>query len=319
MPVLNPSPPAAPAGTFTALANFRAATTGRSCTVTINWLQSNGTPSAIKPTSTSTAVTDNTTGWTQAAVTDTAPSDATQATVTVNIANLAASEVHYVDCVGMFPGTVTVWTRGGLAGLTTVTVTRSDGIVVRNLDGAPVPAPGQQVTVNDYETVPDDTYTYTAVINADIGGATITSPDATVNATSPTPTTWWLTDPLEPSLTIPINVVGYPTTVHEQLTAHYPLGQKYPTVVADVVNGTSGQIQVETSTPTEWTTLKQTASDQRIKWLASPYGDGLYIRIGGASPTMGISGQVHQTQITPSTPTSPYRQVTLQYVGSARP
>lgn len=150
--------------------------------------------------------------------------------------------------------------------------------------------------------------------------ATVTSPaSATVTVTEPDPTGWWLIDPVDPALTIPINVVGFPTSVHEQLATHYPLGQQYPTVVADVVNGTDGQLQVETSTASEWATLKTTVTDQRVKWLISPYGDGLYIRIGGASPTMGISGQVHQTQLAPSTPSAPYRTVTLQYVGAAKP
>jgi hypothetical protein len=142
---------------------------------------------------------------------------------------------------------------------------------------------------------------------------------ASSNAAQITVTGWWLVDPVQPSTSIPLNVVGFPTSIHEQLSTHYPIGQQYPTIVADVVNGTDGQLAVETQSASEWQSLLAASTSQRIKWLMSPYGDGLYVRIGGASPTMGIAGQVHQTQLSPSTPTTPYRQVTLQYVNVGRP
>lgn len=149
---------------------------------------------------------------------------------------------------------------------------------------------------------------------------TITGPAATVTVTPATPTTWWLTDPVTENLSIPLNVTGHPTVVHEQLTSHYPLGTQYPTIVTDVVNGNDGQLQVETTGAAEFATLQTRLSDQRIKWLMSPFGDGLYIRIGGAAPSMGISGQVKQSQLTPgATATSPFRKITIQYVQVARP
>lgn len=263
-----------------------------------------------------------------ASITDTAPSDATQASLTVAIASCAAGEVHYVDCAGIFPGTVTVWTRGGMVGLTTTTITYTDTVNTTPVDtreatNLAIPAATQQVTISDYEAIPGVTRTYTATISYTVGNSTVTSSPstpatATINATNLEPD-WWLIDPVTPSLSIPLTVTGYPTSMHEQLTTHYPLGQKYPTIVTDVVNGTDGQLQVETTSPAAWTTLQSVISDQRIKWLMSPYGDGLYIRIGGAAPTMGISGQVHQAQIAPSTPQAPYRQITLQYVNVGRP
>ena len=320
MPVFSPSAPTAPAGTFTALAYFRAATTSRNCTVTINWLQASGAPSTIKPTSTSAAAADLTSGWTQVAVTDTAPSDATQATLTVSVASAAASETHYVDCVGLFPGTVTTWTRGGLVGVTTATVTRSDGVVVRGFSSAAIPSGTQSVTVDDYEATPGVTYTYTATVSANIGsGVTVTSTSATSSPADVTASTWWLIDPLTPAATIPLDVIGFPTAIHESLATHYPVGQQYPTVVADVVNGTDGQLQVETQTIADWNNLVAATTSQRIKWLISPYGDGLYIRVGGAGPMNGIPGMVHQTQVVPSSANTPYRQTTLTYVNVARP
>lgn len=151
--------------------------------------------------------------------------------------------------------------------------------------------------------------------------AVITSPSSTASTvTLALGLGWWLVDPLNPALTISLNVVGFPTSTFEQLTAHYPLGVKYPTVVADVVNGTDGQLEVETTTAAEWNVLKTTLSDQRIKYLMSPFGDGLYIRVGAASPTMGISGQVKQTQLSPGSPNdAPFRQLTIQYVEMAMP
>lgn len=317
MPVFADNPAPAAPGTYSALASFRAATTGRSCTVAIGWYNAAGT---LLSTNTSPAVTDTTTGWTQAVVTATAPTGATQALVQVDAAGAAANELHYVDCAGIFPGSAAIWTRGGLVGTTQATVTRSDGFTLRYADNVALPAGTQQYTCEDVEPVPNTAYTYTAVVSANIGnGVTVTSPSATSPAATATATTWWLADPLTPASSIPLDVVGHPTTVHEQLTTHYPVGTQYPSIVADVVNGVDGQLQVETQTAAQWAQLAAATTDQHIKWLMSPYGDGLYIRCGGASPSTGISGQVKQAQITPSPVSSPYRQATIQYVNVAAP
>jgi hypothetical protein len=100
-----------PGLTYTALASFRAAASGRSCRVDIKWYGPTGT---YISTSTGATITDTTTGWTQAVNTVTAPVGAAFAGVAAWVlATGAASEVHWLDEADLGPGSSTVWTRGG--------------------------------------------------------------------------------------------------------------------------------------------------------------------------------------------------------------
>lgn len=75
-------------------ARFRAATTPRSCQVTIGWYTAGA--SFISETI-GTAVSDTTSGWTLAEVTGTAPATAALARLNVVAQSAVATEVHYAD------------------------------------------------------------------------------------------------------------------------------------------------------------------------------------------------------------------------------
>lgn len=99
--------------TYTALASFRAQTTGRASFVSIRWLRQDGT-TQISLTNGST-ITSTTTGFTQATVSGAAPQGAKFAQVQVQVnSTAAASEGHYVDKIDLHAGTGTSWTPGGM-------------------------------------------------------------------------------------------------------------------------------------------------------------------------------------------------------------
>jgi hypothetical protein len=109
---------------YTALASFRAGTTGRSCTVGIRWLNSAG---ATIQTDMGVAITDTNAGYTQASATFTAPATAVTAVVRVNVAATGgAAELHRVDKVSLMVGTSTTWTAGGYATSQVVTLERGE-------------------------------------------------------------------------------------------------------------------------------------------------------------------------------------------------
>jgi hypothetical protein len=81
---------------YTGMAAFEAATTGRNCTIAIEWYDG----STLLSTSTSSAVTDTHTGYTKATITAQAPGTATQCKVLARVAGCAASEIHYLDRAG---------------------------------------------------------------------------------------------------------------------------------------------------------------------------------------------------------------------------
>jgi len=82
---------------YTAGAWFRAQTAARSCNVIIRWYDSSGT---IISSSSGSTVSDSTSAWTQATVTDTSPSNAVYAAVAVQVASTSSpADPHYVDAV----------------------------------------------------------------------------------------------------------------------------------------------------------------------------------------------------------------------------
>lgn len=94
---------------YTALASFRGATAGKSVDVSIQWQNAAG---GVLGNSQGAAVTDTTTGWTQASVTATAPDGTTQGRVAVAVRGAAAGEVHYADKIAVHQGRTTIWTAG---------------------------------------------------------------------------------------------------------------------------------------------------------------------------------------------------------------
>lgn len=83
--------------TYTATGGFRAATTGRTCTVYINWYTSAG----AFISNISASVVDTTTGFSNPEVTGVAPATAAYASVATWVAGATAGEVHYVDAIDL--------------------------------------------------------------------------------------------------------------------------------------------------------------------------------------------------------------------------
>ena len=112
--------------TYTAVASVFAGTTGRAFSTAIRWYDTDG--NAIS-TSTGTAVADNSSTWTQKTVTAVAPEGACYAAVIVATAATPANgEYHYVDCLGIWEGSVVTWAVGGASAADAEVIEyRSDG------------------------------------------------------------------------------------------------------------------------------------------------------------------------------------------------
>lgn len=86
---------------YTFTAAVRAAVTGRGVTLGIAWYDSGG---GLLATTTSASTNDATGSWTVLSVSGTAPGSAFYAVPIVTWATAAASEVHYVDELALYPG-----------------------------------------------------------------------------------------------------------------------------------------------------------------------------------------------------------------------
>lgn len=83
---------------YVATADFKAATTARSCLVGIRWYDGAG---ALLSSSTGEVKADNTSTFTQYTCFATAPASAAYAAAYVEVIGAAAAEVHYVDRIGI--------------------------------------------------------------------------------------------------------------------------------------------------------------------------------------------------------------------------
>lgn len=102
--------------TYSAVASFRSAVSVRTVLVQIQWYTSAG--AAITTSPGSNVLDGSGGGWIQSTVSAEAPSNAAYAAVFATVRSTgAASEIHYVDTIGLFPSTVdravTTWSRGG--------------------------------------------------------------------------------------------------------------------------------------------------------------------------------------------------------------
>jgi len=320
-----PTYPVAPSTPYTAIANVRAASTTEGCAVRIEFSYS--TTSGVSYTDTySYTISDSSTEWTQLAVAAESPATAIGADIAVQVDAINANETHYVDECGIFPGQVTTWSPGGFLGSQQVTITRSDGVVVRGAPFTPDTLT-QAVTVLDREVTPGVDYTYTAVVgipqaNETILLSAVSEPSATVSVTS---SEWWLLNPLDPSTAMPIDVTSHQTSQMERSSSHTVLGlpgaPTLPVILASGLGGSDGSITVVTTSPAEFAALTALTTSQVTLWLSSPLGDGLYVRFGPLPGGMstGMGNKVRDTKLAPSSLTSPYRTSNLTYVQQPRP
>lgn len=317
---------------YTQVASFRAAATARAVFVQISWYDNTHTHISD---STGSTVNDTTSGWTQATVTGTAPANAAFARVFAIVNSPALNEVHYVDEVGLFPGTNTAWSLGGFLTTAGVVILRSDGVYVR-LASTGTPAPllptggsgnpnatvGQLVTVNDYEATQLTPYTYTAQIqgvNAITGGSVISSASAPAAATlAPVLPQWWELDPTNPAGAINAQPIAFNPQQYEQGAAHEVLGQGTPNYVSYVMQQKDMTATMELFSAAVYKGFLALTTSQKTIFFSSPFGESYYFRIAPAPGGTGGGGsKAHDTQWLPSGYAAPHLQIAI--TGRAQP
>lgn len=220
--------PCAPGEGASAVAEFRAGTTGRTVKVGIDFADANY--SLVGSTVYGSTVSDNSAGWTQATVSTTCPAGAAYKRVVIHVAALPAGEFHYIDRAGLYPATgITAWTVGGYAMTTrTVDLERStdSGATWQDVPSTLVVHDPQRQTIrySDVEAPSGVTMQYRLKVTApnDLGEP-MTSPYSAV-ATEPMPvfTSWWLNDIVN-GTAIAIDVSDFQQTMTVPATVAVPL------------------------------------------------------------------------------------------------
>jgi hypothetical protein len=151
---------------FSAIADFKAGTTTRSCQVGIRYLTTTG---ATISTTFGTAVSATSSAFITASATVLAPPTATHAQVFVKIVSASSGGVHYVDKIAFHAGDEPVFTRGGFSTFVFDIERSEDTITYTAIRNSPVTATATQIAeLNDYEVPLDQTVTYRAKARADI-------------------------------------------------------------------------------------------------------------------------------------------------------
>jgi len=151
---------------FSAIADFRAGSTTRSCQVGIRYLTTTGTTIS---TTYGTAVSATSSAFITANATVLAPPTATHAQVFVKVVSASSGGVHYVDKIAFHAGDEPVFTRGGFSTFVFDIERSEDTITYTAIRNSPVTATATQIAeLNDYEVPLDKTVTYRAKARADI-------------------------------------------------------------------------------------------------------------------------------------------------------
>ena len=151
---------------FSAIADFKAGSTTRSCQVGIRYLTTTGTTIS---TTFGTAVSATSSAFVTASATVLAPPTATHAQVFVKIVSASSGGVHYVDKIAFHAGDEAVFTRGGFSSFVFDIERSEDTITYTAIRNSPVTATATQIAeLNDYEVPLDKTVTYRAKARADI-------------------------------------------------------------------------------------------------------------------------------------------------------
>jgi hypothetical protein len=302
---------------------FRAGATGRSVSVSINWYDSTHT---IISTSTGSVVSDVTTGFTQAIVTASSPSNAAYATVQVNVVAPANTEIHYVDEVGLMPGASAAWSAGGFSATAGIVILRSDGVYVR-LASLTNPAPltntptVDTAVVNDYEVTPLTAYTYQALLQATGVQGLVQSVYSASAGASVSTTKWWELDPTNPAGAVAAQPIQFNPSNTEQSAAHQVLGQSTMIVIASAMMGIDMTATMELFDAATYTKFYALLTSQKTTFFSDPFGFSYYFRIapGPGGMSSGAGNKAHDTQLMPSTAAGPHRTLAITGIAQPRP
>lgn len=294
--------PVLPSTAYSLLSAFRAAVSSRVCRVTAFWYKSDGTASATPSTNVSSGA-DTTVGFTNIGGGGvTSPSDAAFCAIQAQVdATGAASEVHYVDCALIAPGTTTTWSRGGVLSTRRFQVQRSDdggttwsdvtrtpvngALTTYDLSTYAVSTTTQAVTVYDYEarrgaTIPQ----YRVRSSVTISGSVFSSAWVTAASNSAMTTTgWWIKDLYDPTYNqaLPLDSVVLDWISVERSSVYYPNGQANAIVLSDVPAGERVMLDLYTWTDAGYASLEAIRAGRNLVLLQSPYGDHLYCSFVG--------------------------------------
>jgi hypothetical protein len=271
-------------------------------------------------------VTDTNAGFTQATVTATSPVNAAYATLQVNVISPANAEVHYVDEVGLFPGSSAAWTAGGFSATAGIVILRSDGVYVRLASPAnPAPLTNtptvDTAVVNDYEVTPLVAYTYQALLQATgVQGLVQSAYSASAGASVST-TKWWEIDPTNPAGAVAAQPIQFNPSNTEQSAAHQVLGQSTMIVIASAVMGIDMTATLELFDATTYSKFYTLLTSQKTVFFSDPFGFSYYFRIapGPGGSSGGSGNKMHDTQLMPSTAAGPHRTLAITGIAQPRP
>jgi len=316
---------------FTSIRDFRA---------TINWFDAAGAATGSQAVGTSVTGENFFVGgqYKQAMVSATSPAGAVFAQVGLEWLSVPSGEIFFADAVYMGRGGVAAdvrdihyWNQGGflhheavdhIIELQRATEVDSEGMDVWETIPEPrvVHTPMMQMlTFTDYEVPGGVTAKYRARIEALNGGDDmITSPWSapTDTETMPAPTTWWLRDPLDENMSMPIRVVSANYTVPKPNTTDYPAGASAAVMTHDGVKDDVIHLLVDLLDETKYTLFRLMTGTGATLLLQSTHGGQWYVQADD-----GIDYEVMRAAKQPAEiwPTRHFHRVKIDFISVEKP
>lgn len=233
---------------YTAIAAFRVATTTRAARMRIRWYDADDGTGNLISESVGNQVTINSTAYTQAVETDSAPTGAVLARVVMEILGAtAAGEVFYMAQPSFHPGRSTNWQPGGYSTTQTVQIERSvdGGMTWEQIADRIKTTLAQQATYRDRYMPFNMDVSYRGYTDVDPGlGSALESAVSLVATLNVDADRWGIRDFVNQDSEYYALVVSHDRSDDEQSSVHRPSGREYPVVDTEGLQAATGTLTI---------------------------------------------------------------------------
>lgn len=272
---------------YEASALFRAATAGRTCSVTIRFYDS--ASGLLSATVVQTNAVDNTTGWVEASASvAAAPANTVYVEIEASVAGCGVGEVHYVDRVKLSNYATRTWTRGGYSSDSSVMLgerSLDDGVTWETFRDSIVMGE-HHVERMDGEVPSNAEVWYRARVEAENqDGELMTSVYSPIQRiTVPVYTAWWIRLPQDleaGNTTVRVRELTFDRPRPQ--TAEFPLEDTLAVVTHDGLKGSVLNTSIDLLSEAEYATLWSMFEDGRTLVIQDVLGRQWYVQMGDQS------------------------------------
>jgi len=287
--------------TYTGMATLRAPVTARSARVILRWY--NVANALISSDNGAWSTLQNDADGSLHRVVADAPAGAVHASIAVEIDTPTVGETFYMDQGGILTGDAASWLPGGFTAGGFIIERSDDGEVTWvEITGATRDEPytltnpaDPFATVYDYEMPLGLDVSYRALTLA----SSVYSDYSSIESTYLDVRTWWLKDPDDPTVNMPVSVIQWSPKRPVRAGTFYPRGRTTAVVSAGAIYGAEGTLVIRVLNRADYLALCSLLTAKKALLLQSVLPQQWLIRINGDIQDSFVKATPDDSETTP--------------------